>query len=168
MEDDDPFVEFNQQHMNSNNDDDCDDDLLSIAADDKQQHFEEPSPVDDNDDDVTNQDLNAMKQMIYDCLRNPELLLHQSPVYSKTVISCQNDSRKAMATTSQAAAASIPTPKSSPHRYPIQHLDDGQLRVHLLLQHGQYLEEQLKVPCHSVKNVVMVLVQQKYQSYQLR
>ena len=116
MEDDDkvpPFVEFNQQHMNSNNDDDCDDDLLSIAADDKQQHFEEPSPVDDNDDDVTNQDLNAMKQMIYDCLRNPELLLHQSPVYSKTVISCQNDSREAMATTSQAAAASIPTPKNT-------------------------------------------------------
>ena len=58
--------------------------------------------------------------------------------------------------------------QSSPHRYPIQHLDDGQLRVHLLLQHGRYLEEQLKVPCHSVKNVVMVVVQQKYQSYQLR
>ena len=53
-----------------------------------------------------------MKQMIYDCLRNPELL-HQSPVYSKTVISCQNDSREAMATTSQAAAASIPTPKNT-------------------------------------------------------
>ena len=57
----------------------------------------------------------------------------------------------------------LPRMQSSPHRYPIQHLDDGQLRAHLLLQHGRYLEEQLKVPCHTVKNVV--IVQQKYQSY---
>ena len=113
MEDDEvpPFVEFNQQHMNDNNDD-CDDDLLSIVADDKQQHDEVASVDDDND--VTKQDLNAMKQMIYDMLLHPELL-HQSPVYSKTVISCQDDNSReeAMATTSQAAAASIPTPKNT-------------------------------------------------------
>ena len=116
MEDDEvpPFVEFNQQHyMNDNNDDDCDDDLLSIAADDEQQHFGEPSVAHHKEEDVTKQDLNAMKQMINDMLLNPELL-HQSPVYSKTVISCQDDSREeAMATTSQAAAASIPTPKNT-------------------------------------------------------
>jgi len=117
MDDDEvpPFVEFNQQHMNDNNNDDCDDDLLSIAADDKQHYDGEPSVDhnhDDNDVTVTKQDLNDMKQMINDMLRNPELL-HQSPVYSKTVISCQDDSMEAMATTTQAAAASISTPKNT-------------------------------------------------------
>ena len=168
MEDDEvpPFVEFNQQHMNDNNDDDCDDYLLSIAADDKQQHDEEPS-VDHNHDnnDVTKQDLDSMKQMIRDILRNPELL-HQSPVYSKSVISCQDDSREeTMAITSQAAAASISTPKNTIKSTSVSY-PTSRRRTTQSSQHGRYLEEQLKVPCHTVKNVV--IVQQKYQSYQLQ
>ena len=119
MEDDEvpPFVEFNQQHMNDNNNEDCDDDLLSIVADDKQQHDEVTSVDLKGEEEVTNQDLDSMKQMIHDML----LLLHQSPVYSKTVISCQDDSREAMATTSQAAAVSISIPKNTIKSTPVSY-----------------------------------------------
>ena len=165
MEDDNdevpPFVEFNRQHMNDNNDD-CDDDLLSIAADDEQQHFGEPSVAhhkeeEEEEEDVTKQDLNDMKQMIHDMLlwiSLMQLLFHVKMIAGKQWPHRYQYNQQLL------------TQQSSPHRYPIQHLDDGQLRVHLLLQHGRYLEEQLKVPCHSVKNVV--IVQQKYQNYQLQ
>jgi len=47
--------------------------------------------------------------MIHDMLLNPDLLLlHQSPVYSKTVLSCQDDSRETM-------AASIPIQPTTPN-----------------------------------------------------
>ena len=38
---------------------------------------------------VSHKDLDAMKQMIFQMRQNPELL-HQSPVYSKSVLSCSN------------------------------------------------------------------------------
>ena len=82
-----------------------------------QPHDEVPSVDHKEEEDVTEEDLNQMKQMIHDKSREQMIhdmllcILHQSPVYSKTVFSCQDDSREAMDSTSQ-AASSISTPKN--------------------------------------------------------
>ena len=145
---------------NDNDNEDCDDDLLSIVADDKQQHDEVTSVDLKGEEEVTNQDLDSMKQMIHDMPGLINLLSIQTLLFHVKMIVGKQWLPPLKRRLYRYQFLRI---QSSPHRYPIQQLDDGQLRVHLLLQHGRYLEEQLKVPCHTVKNVV--IVQQKYQSY---
>lgn len=92
------IVDLAQHDSVSAMDYDADNECCSIATehdwyfdDDDTQVEEEANAVADQQvvNDVSHQELNAMKRMISEMIQNPDLL-YQSPVYSKSVVSCYN------------------------------------------------------------------------------